>query len=180
MPKQADQDPTMQTRPFHERVFVVQKHWASHLHYDFRLELSGTLKSWVVPKGPSMDPAVRRMAIETEDHALAYSRFEGTIPRDQYGAGRVIIWDEGVWIPEGDPQAGYRNGHLTFTLKGGKMRGRWALIRMQTHRHEKHPPWLLIKMRDSHAHVEQHDPIIDQRPSGVLSEHSPQSMMMKL
>ncbi|MCZ4330281.1 DNA polymerase ligase N-terminal domain-containing protein [Castellaniella denitrificans] len=173
MPQQADQDPTMQTRPFHERVFVVQKHWASRLHYDFRLELGDALKSWVVPKGPSMDPAVRRMAIETEDHALAYSRFEGTIPQDRYGAGRVIIWDEGVWIPEGDPLAGYRNGHLAFTLKGGKMRGRWALIRMQTRRHEKHPPWLLIKMRDSHAHDEAHDPGTGQRPGMVLSGHSP-------
>lgn len=137
-----------------ERVFVIQKHWASRLHYDFRLELDGTMKSWVVPKGPSYDPSVRRMAIETRDHAIAYNRFEGTIPQGQYGAGKVIIWDNGIWIPEGDPQNGYRNGQLRFTLKGCKMRGRWALIRMKANEIEKHPSWLLIKARDVYARNE--------------------------
>ncbi|WP_278045089.1 DNA polymerase ligase N-terminal domain-containing protein, partial [Achromobacter xylosoxidans] len=130
------------------RAFVIQKHWASRLHYDFRLELDGAMKSWAVPKGPSYDPSVKRMAVQVEDHPIAYNRFEGEIPKGQYGAGKVIIWDRGTWAPVGDPADGYRRGHLKFDLHGVKMRGRWALIRMKGRESEKQPPWLLVKDRD--------------------------------
>ena len=113
------------------RAFVIQKHWASRLHYDFRLELDGAMKSWAVPKGPSYDPAVKRMAVQVEDHPIAYNQFEGQIPEGQYGAGKVIIWDEGRWMPVGDARKGYRDGHLKFDLQGVKMQGRWALVRMK-------------------------------------------------
>ena len=107
-----------------ERVFVVQKHWATRLHYDFRLELEGTMKSWAVPKGPSFDPADKRMAVHVEDHPLSYNAFEGTIPPKQYGAGKVIIWDKGTWLPLEDPHQGYRDGKLKFELRGHKLHGR--------------------------------------------------------
>jgi bifunctional non-homologous end joining protein LigD len=132
-------------------VFVIQKHWASRLHYDFRLELDGAMKSWAVPKGPSFDPSVKRMAVQVEDHPIAYNQFEGTIPEGQYGAGKVIIWDEGRWTPIGDPRKGYKTGHLKFTLDGVKLRGRWALIRMKGKESDRQPPWLLIKENDEYA-----------------------------
>src|SRR4051794_5998014 len=110
--------------------FVNQKHAATRLHYDFRLELDGTLKSWAVPKGPSFDPKVRRMAVHVEDHPLSYASFEGVIPKGQYGAGTVIVWDRGTWIPVGDPREGYREGKLKFELHGEKLRGRWTLVRI--------------------------------------------------
>lgn len=109
--------------------FVIQKHWARRLHYDFRLELDGTLKSWAVPKGPSLDPSVKRMAIQVEDHPLAYGEFEGTIPKGEYGAGKVIVWDRGSWEAEGDAAQAYAEGKLKFRLNGHKLQGRWALIR---------------------------------------------------
>lgn len=132
------------TKPGKSLAFVVQKHAASRLHYDFRLELGGTLKSWAVPKGPSLDPAVKRMAVHVEDHPLAYARFEGVIPKGQYGAGTVEIWDKGTWEPVGDAEAGYREGKLKFELKGTKLTGRWTLVRMRG-KGEKQEPWLLIK-----------------------------------
>ncbi|MBC8089468.1 MAG: ATP-dependent DNA ligase, partial [Phycisphaerae bacterium] len=131
-------------------TFVIQKHAASRLHYDFRLELDGTLKSWAVPKGPSLDPATKRMAVHVEDHPLDYATFEGVIPKGQYGAGTVIVWDRGIWIPVDDPQEGYRQGKLKFELKGEKLNGRWTLVRMRG-RGEKQEPWLLIKERDDTA-----------------------------
>jgi bifunctional non-homologous end joining protein LigD len=112
-------------------TFVIQKHWASRLHYDFRLELDGTMKSWAVPKGPSYDTHDKRMAVHVEDHPISYSDFEGTIPEKQYGAGKVIIWDKGTWEPVGDPQEGYRKGNLKFQLRGHKMHGNWVLVRMK-------------------------------------------------
>ena len=157
----------MKSGSFNERAFVVQKHWASHLHYDFRLELDGTMKSWAVPKGPSHDPSVKRMAIETEDHAIAYNRFEGTIAQGNYGAGKVAIWDRGTWIPEGDAQKGYRSGHLSFILKGFRMRGRWMLIRMKTHGSGKHPSWLLIKAHDVYARDKHNESATRQIPRNV-------------
>lgn len=128
--------------------YVVQKHWARQLHYDFRLELDGVMKSWAVPKGPSLDPHHKRMAVQVEDHPLAYNQFEGEIPAGQYGAGQVILWDAGYWVPLGDPHKGYRDGKLKFELHGQKLKGRWTLVRMQGHEKERQPPWLLIKEAD--------------------------------
>lgn len=152
--------------------FVVQKHWASRLHYDFRIELDGVMKSWAVPKGPSLDPGDKRMAVEVEDHPLDYARFEGTIPPSQYGAGKVIVWDKGVWAPQGDPHAGLRRGNLKFELVGHKLRGRWALVRMKT-RDEKKPAWLLIKERDAFARPAQAFSVVDAAPDSVASQGMP-------
>src|SRR5258706_10201892 len=110
--------------------FVVQKHAARALHYDFRLELDGVLRSWAVPKGPSLQPGDGRLAVEVEDHPLEYGRFEGVIPKGNYGAGTVELWDEGTWIPEGDPRRGLQQGRLTFRLNGRRLKGVWSLIRM--------------------------------------------------
>ena len=131
--------------------FVVQKHVASHLHYDFRLEMDGVLKSWAVAKGPSVDPAVKRLAIQVEDHPLAYGGFEGTIPKGQYGGGTVMLWDRGTWEPTEDPHDGYRKGRLKFRLKGDKMKGLWALVRMKPRPGDRNPNWLLIKDKDDNA-----------------------------
>lgn len=150
------------------RAFVIQKHWARRLHYDFRLELDGAMKSWAVPKGPSYDPAVKRMAVQVEDHPIAYNQFEGTIPEGQYGAGKVIIWDEGTWTPVSDPRKGYQDGHLKFDLHGTKMQGRWALVRMKTKRDERQPPWLLIKDRDDFARDEADFSVVDELPDSVV------------
>src|SRR4029079_10380105 len=125
--------------------FVIQKHAATRLHYDFRLELGRTVKSWAVPKGPSLDPTVKRMAVHVEDHPLSYASFEGTIPKGQYGAGTVIVWDRGTWAPVGDPREGYRKGKLKFDLFGEKLHGRWNLVRIKSRENERQEPWLLIK-----------------------------------
>src|SRR5690606_4531471 len=128
--------------------FVVQKHWARRLHYDFRLELDGTMKSWAVPKGPSFDPADKRMAVHVEDHPISYNRFEGEIPARQYGAGKVIIWDKGTWAPLGDVRKDYQAGKLKFELHGHKLKGRWTLVRMKG-KPDQQEPWLLIKEKDA-------------------------------
>jgi bifunctional non-homologous end joining protein LigD len=146
--------------------FVVQKHWASRLHYDFRLELDGTMKSWAIPKGPSYDPRDKRMAVQVEDHPIAYSSFEGTIPPKQYGAGKVIIWDAGTWRPIGDPRKGYRDGNLKFELHGHKLAGKWALIRMKG-KNEKKEPWLLIKEKDELARPAAEFSVVDALPDSV-------------
>ncbi|HVP30323.1 MAG TPA: non-homologous end-joining DNA ligase [Myxococcota bacterium] len=130
--------------------FVVQKHAARSLHYDFRLELDGVLLSWAVPKGPSDTPGERRLAVRTEDHPLAYADFEGEIPKGEYGAGEVVIWDRGTWLPEGDAHAGLRKGHLVFTLRGERLRGRWHLVRTRLAA-GKGESWLLFKGRDDPA-----------------------------
>ena len=152
-----------------ERVFVIQKHWATSLHYDFRLELEGTMKSWAVPKGPSFDPADKRMAVHVEDHPLAYNRFEGTIPPRQYGAGKVIIWDKGTWVPLGDPYKGYREGKLKFELRGHKLHGHWTLVRMKGRPGERQEAWLLIKERDEHAQAATAFSVVDAMPDSVKS-----------
>ena len=148
--------------------FVVQKHWASSLHYDFRLELDGTMKSWAVPKGPSFDPSVKRMAVQVEDHPLAYADFEGTVPARQYGAGKVIVWDAGTWLPLQDPQQGIRDGNLKFELHGHKLRGRWVLVRMKG-KGEKQAAWLLIKEKDPYARASAAFSVVDELPASVKS-----------
>lgn len=130
-------------------IFVVQEHHARNLHYDFRLEWNGTLKSWAVPKGPSTDPHVKRLAVEVEDHPLEYATFEGTIPEHQYGAGEVYIWDHGTWHPQADVAKGFIKGHLSFELKGHKLRGHWDLIRTKIPGRNRQ--WLLIKKEDSYS-----------------------------
>ena len=129
--------------------FVVQKHAASRLHYDFRLEMAGVLKSWAVPRGPSLDPGEKRLAVHVEDHPLEYGGFEGTIPQGEYGGGTVMLWDRGTWEPEGDAAAGYAKGHLRFILHGTRMTGGWSLIRMGGRQGGKN--WLLIKEDDAAA-----------------------------
>lgn len=139
--------------------FVMQLHHASHRHFDFRLEWAGTLRSWAVPKGPSRDPSIKRLAIEVEDHPLDYASFEGDIPQGHYGAGHVAIWDEGTWQPEGAAEAALRKGHLDFVLHGERLRGRWTLVR--TRMSGKQQQWLLIKGDD--AFVERDD-VADDTP----------------
>ncbi len=147
-------------------TFVIQKHWASRLHYDFRIELDGTMKSWAVPKGPSYDPKDKRMAVHVEDHPISYSDFEGIIPEKQYGAGKVIIWDKGTWEPQEDAHEGYKAGNLKMVLHGHKMHGKWALIRMKG-RGEKQEPWLLIKEKDELARPSAEFSVVDEMPDSV-------------
>ncbi len=149
-------------------AFVVQKHWASSVHYDFRLELDGTLKSWAVPKGPSFDTTVKRMAVQVEDHPLSYASFEGTIPARQYGAGKVIVWDAGTWKPLHDPHQAYQDGNLKFELHGHKLKGKWVLVRMKD-KGEKQAPWLLIKEKDSFARAATEFSVVDELPASVKS-----------
>jgi len=133
--------------------FVIQKHAASHLHYDFRLELDGVMKSWAVPKGPSLDPTVRRLAMEVEDHPISYNTFEGTIPKGEYGGGTVMLWDRGTYEADDEGGAaslrrGYEKGELRFVMHGERLRGGFVLARL---RRPGRPQWLLIKRRDDHA-----------------------------
>jgi len=149
--------------------FVIQKHAARSLHYDFRLELGGTLKSWAIPKGPSLDPTQKRLAVQVEDHPLSYAGFEGVIPPKQYGAGTVIIWDRGTWEPVGDPRAGYRAGKLKFQLHGEKLKGGWTLVRMRSDADSRQQPWLLIKERDAEAKPASDFSVVDALPDSVLA-----------
>ncbi|MGH9458625.1 MAG: DNA polymerase ligase N-terminal domain-containing protein [Thermoanaerobaculia bacterium] len=150
-------------------IFVVQKHAASQLHYDFRLEIEGVLKSWAVPKGPSYDPSVKRLAMMTEDHPYEYAAFEGVIPAGNYGAGNVIIWDQGTWEflgPGDDPAGAVRRGQVKFRLEGKKLLGEWALIHLAG-RSRKENEWLLVKHRDGYASEEVD--ITDYAPQSVVS-----------
>ncbi len=154
-------------------TFVVQKHWASHLHYDLRLALDGSLKSWALPKGPSVDAKVKRMAVQVEDHPLAYASFEGTVAPHQYGAGKVMIWDRGTWHPRGDPLQAYRDGQMKFELRGHKLRGHWMLLRLRG-KSERQPPWLLIKEKDEYARASAEYSVVDALPDSVaLSVQAP-------
>lgn len=148
-------------------TFVIQKHWASRLHYDFRLELDGVMKSWAVPKGPSFDTHDRRMAVHVEDHPISYSDFEGTIPEHQYGAGKVIIWDKGTWEPLGNPRAGFEKGEVKFQIHGHKMHGRWVLVRMRGRPGDKQEAWLLIKEKDDYARPAAEFSVVDDMPDSV-------------
>src|ERR1700686_2363757 len=151
--------------------FVVQKHDASHLHYDFRLELNGILLSWAVPKGPSLDPADKRLAMHVEDHPIEYGSFEGIIPAKQYGGGTVLLWDRGTWIPKGDPVPGYPKGHLKFELDGEKLKGGWTLVKTHGSKYggkSADKAWLLIKENDSFAQRGADARIVDDAPESVL------------
>ena len=149
--------------------FVVQKHDATRLHYDFRLEMDGVLKSWAVTKGPSLVPGEKRLAVHVEDHPLEYGSFEGTIPKGEYGGGTVIVWDRGTWTPIGDAHRGYAKGHLDFELHGTKLGGRWHLVRMKGKPREKRENWLLIKGDDETARSESEPDILAERPESVVT-----------
>jgi DNA ligase D-like protein (predicted 3'-phosphoesterase) len=154
------------TKPKANQLYFIQKHDASHLHYDFRLEHDGVLKSWAVPKGPDLDPAVKRLAMQVEDHPLEYGDFEGTIPEGEYGAGTVMLWDKGTWEPLGDPNTGFREGHLKFVLHGEKLNGGWMLVRKGgKNAAEDERAWFLFKERDEFA-----------RPGQSITEEMPLSV----
>jgi bifunctional non-homologous end joining protein LigD len=146
------------------RLYVIQKHAASHLHYDLRLEMGGVLKSWAVPKGPSLDPEEKRLAVHVEDHPVEYGSFEGVIPEGEYGGGTVMIWDFGKWEPDGDAEAKYRKGHLTFRLLGKKLKGTWTLARMGGPSGEEGKNWLLIKKKDEEARRNSEYDILEDLP----------------
>jgi bifunctional non-homologous end joining protein LigD len=147
-----------------ELSFVIQKHQASRLHYDFRLEWNGVLLSWAIPKGPSLDPSVKRLAMAVEDHPIEYGGFEGIIPEGQYGGGTVMVWDRGQWEPKNsDVDSDLRNGELKFVLHGTKLKGSWVLVRT------RNSAWLLIKHRDRYASLED---ITMGKPRSVLSRRS--------
>ncbi|MDR3501717.1 MAG: DNA ligase D [Legionella sp.] len=149
-------------------LYVIQKHAASHLHYDFRIELRGVLKSWAIPKGPSLDPHVKRLAIHVEDHPIEYGSFEGIIPKGQYGGGTVMLWDEGTWESLDDkPYKAYEQGHLHFALYGHKLKGRWDLIRFKDDNN-----WFLIKHEDQYAREQKEYDITRELTKSVVSEYS--------
>ena len=151
-------------------AYVIQKHQASHLHYDFRLEWNGVLLSWAVPKGPSLDPAVKRLAMQVEDHPVEYGGFEGVIPEGEYGGGTVMVWDRGAWTPEvPDVNAALEKGDLKFTLHGAKLKGSWVLVRTRGFGGSKRASWLLIKHRDRFASTED---ITVEEPRSALTRHS--------
>jgi bifunctional non-homologous end joining protein LigD len=151
--------------------FVVQKHDASRLHWDFRLELDGVLKSWAVPKGPSLDPGENRLAMRTEDHPLDYGGFEGTIPKGEYGGGTVMLWDQGRWIPDPrkDPSNTIEEGHLHFTLEGDRMKGEWVMFRLKPRPGEKAEPWMLKKVTDDFADPADGDALVDNCVTSVTT-----------
>lgn len=152
----------------HSRLYIIQKHAASHLHYDFRLELHGVLKSWAIPKGPCLDPHVKRLAMHVEDHPVEYGSFEGIIPKGEYGGGTVMLWDKGTWEPlDENPYKAYEKGHLRFKIHGEKLNGRWDLIRFKDEKH-----WFLIKYQDEYAESEENYDITLAQPKSVVSNYS--------
>jgi len=156
-----------QRRSARRLVYVVQKHRASRLHYDFRLEWNGVLLSWAVPKGPSLDPAVKRLAMAVEDHPLEYATFEGVIPEGEYGGGTVMVWDRGTWTPDvPDVDAALRKGELKFTLHGRKLTGSWVLVRTRSAAPGGRAGWLLIKHRDAAVST---DDVTATEPRSVVS-----------
>lgn len=172
---------TMATKSHKHPLFVIQKHNASHLHYDFRLEIDGVLKSWAIPKGPSTDPRVKRLAMETEDHPMSYADFEGMIPEGEYGAGSVIVWDTGSFdnIKEKNGkliplQKCYKDGHIEVDLHGKKLQGGYALIRTDNNDKKK---WLCIKMRDKYADARRNP--VSSQPESVISGKTNDDLELK-
>ncbi|HEY6023334.1 MAG TPA: DNA ligase D [Pseudolabrys sp.] len=153
-------------------AYVIQKHAARRLHYDLRLELDGVMKSWAVTRGPSLVPGEKRLAVQVEDHPIAYNKFEGTIPQGEYGGGTVMIWDRGRWEPESDPHKGLAKGHLSFQLAGEKLRGGWHLVRMHRRAGEKRDNWLLIKQHDEAARSAGEKDILDAEPFSAVTGRS--------
>jgi bifunctional non-homologous end joining protein LigD len=148
-------------------LYVIQKHRASHLHYDFRLAWKGVLLSWAIPKGPSLDPSVKRLAMQVEDHPMEYGSFEGVIPAGEYGGGTVMLWDRGTWSPEvNDVEEALGKGDLKFTLHGKKLRGSWALVRTRGYGGSSKTSWLLIKHRDAFASTKD---VTQQKPRSILT-----------
>src|SRR5215813_4708716 len=156
--KTAEPSGRARIKPAEYPRFVIQKHAASRLHYDLRLEVNGVFKSWAVAKGPSLDPGDRRLSVEVEDHPLDYGDFEGTIPQGEYGGGTVMLWDRGFWTPEDrvDPEQALRKGELKFTLAGEKLKDSWVLVRMRRNERDRRNNWLLIKHRDASARESGH------------------------
>ncbi len=152
--------------------FVIQKHAARRLHYDFRLELDGVLKSWAIARGPSLVAGERRLAVPVEDHRLDYGGFEGVIPAGSYGAGAVLIWDRGTWEPDGDAATGLADGSLGFTLHGEKLAGAWRLVCMKARQGERQPSWLLIKGKDAAARPRWAPDVLIEQPLSVISGRS--------
>ncbi|WP_346733007.1 DNA polymerase ligase N-terminal domain-containing protein [Methylobacterium sp. GC_Met_1] len=150
-------------------AYRVQKHAARRLHYDFRLELRGVLKSWAVTRGPSLIAGERRLAVEVEDHSLDYADYEGVIAPGSYGAGVVLLWDRGTWEPDGDPGTALAAGSLAFTLHGEKLSGRWHLTRMKPRPRERHVSWLLIKSHDAVARQLSEPDILKKKPFSVAT-----------
>src|SRR5215469_17269759 len=161
---------TMKKATAPERAYVIQKHRASQLHYDFRLEFGGVLLSWAVPKGPSLDPSVKRLAMQVEDHPVEYASFEGVIPEGEYGGGTVMVWDNGEWEPESeDVDQALRKGDLKFTLHGTKLHGSWVLVRTRGFGSRADRSWLLIKHRDQYASTAD---VEEEKPRSVLTSRT--------
>jgi len=150
-----------------KNIYVIQKHAASHLHYDLRLELNGVLLSWAVPKGPCLDPSVKRLAMHVEDHPVEYGHFEGIIPKGEYGGGTVMLWDEGRWeSSDEDANAAYKKGHLKFILKGKKLKGEWNLFRFKK---DDPKSWFLVKAKDKYAQSLSEYDVTLKKPNSVLT-----------
>src|ERR1700681_613981 len=158
------------------REFVVQMHAARRLHYDLRLELDGVLKSWAVPRGPSLTVGEKRLAVRTEDHPVDYLDFEGNIPKGEYGGGSMIVWDRGRWVPEADPQKGLEKGHLAFLLEGTRLKGLWHLVRIRPRKGEKTEPWLLMKAEDEFARQPGDREITEEETTSYLSGRTNQEL----
>ncbi|MGA8401669.1 MAG: DNA polymerase ligase N-terminal domain-containing protein, partial [Stellaceae bacterium] len=153
--------------------YVIQKHAARRLHYDFRLELDGVLKSWAIPKGPSLDPHEKRLAVEVEDHPLDYGGFEGVIPQGEYGGGTVLLWDRGTWEPlERDPEKSLEKGMLKFALRGEKLHGNWMLVRLKRRPRDRTDNWLLVKERDEAAIPGSGSAVVDELTESVESRRT--------